>query len=86
MNARFESKPLKVAVRVRTKSDGKEGYVTKIGLLRMKRGGGDKIDVYFAEKQARGFTFMTRRLFVASFLEVIERIEESLEVGAPGTA
>jgi len=82
MNARFESKPLKLAAKVKTKSDGKEGYVTKIGLLRMKRGGSDKIDVYFPEKQARGFTFMTRRLFVASFLIVVERMEESLEVGA----
>lgn len=81
MNARFESKPLKLAAKVRTKSDGKEGYVTKIGLLRLRRAGSDKIDVYFPEKQARGFTFMTRRLFVATFLEVVERIEESLEVG-----
>ncbi len=81
MNARFESKPVKIAAKVRTKSDGKEGFVTKIGLLRMRRGGGDKIDVYFPEKQARGFTFMSRRLFVASFLEIIERIDEGLEVG-----
>lgn len=81
MNARFESKPLKLAAKVKTKSDGKEGFVTKIGFLRMKRGGGDKIDVYFPEKQARGFTFMTRRLFVASFLEVVERVDEGLEVG-----
>ena len=42
--------------------------------------GTDKIDVYFAEKQARGFTFMSRRLFVASFLEVVERVDEGLEV------
>ena len=51
-------------------------------LLRMKRGGSDKIDVYFAEKQARGFTFMSRRLFLASFLEVVERIDDTLEVMA----
>ena len=50
--------------------------MTKIGLLRMKRAASDKIDVYFPEKQARGFTFMTRRLFVASFLDVIERIPD----------
>ncbi|MBI3722844.1 hypothetical protein HY251_02650 [bacterium] len=81
MNARFESKPVKLAAKVRTKSEGKEGFVTKIGLLRMRRGGSDKIDVYFPEKQARGFTFMSRRLFVASFLEIIERIDEGLEVG-----
>ena len=82
MNARFESKPLKLAAKVKTKSDGKEGFVTKIGFLRMKRGGSDKIDVYFAEKQARGFTFMSRRLFLASFLEVVERIDDTLEVVA----
>jgi hypothetical protein len=81
MNARFDSKPLKLAAKVQTKSDGKEGFVTKIGLLRMRRGGSDKIDVYFPEKQARGFTFMTRRLFVASFLNVVERIDEGVEVG-----
>lgn len=82
MNARFESKPLKIAAKVRTKSDGKEGFVTKIGLLRLKRAGGDKIDVYFPEKQARGFTFMSRRLFVSSFLEVVERIDEGLELAS----
>ena len=81
MNARFESKPLKLAAKVKTKSDGKEGFVTKIGFLRMRRGGGEKIDVFFPEKQARGFTFMTRRLFVASFLDVVERIDEGVEVG-----
>jgi hypothetical protein len=81
MNARFESKPLKIAAKVKLKSDGKEGFVTKVGLLRMKMAGTDKIDVYFAEKQARGFTFMSRRLFVASFLEVVERVDEGLEVG-----
>jgi hypothetical protein len=81
MNARFESKPLKIAAKVKTKSDGKEGFVTKVGLLRMKMAAGDKIDVYFAEKQARGFTFMSRKLFVASFLEVVEKVDEGLEVG-----
>ena len=54
MNARFESKPLKLAAKVKTKSDGKEGFVTKIGFLRMRRGGGEKIDVFFAEKHAPG--------------------------------
>lgn len=81
MNARFESKPLKLAAKVKTKSDGKEGYVTKIGFLRMKRGGGEKIDVFFPEKQARGFTFMTRRIFVASFIDFVEHIDQGLEVG-----
>lgn len=82
MNARYDSKSVKIAAKVRTKADGREGYVTKIGLLRMKRGGGDKIDVYFAEKQARGFTFMSRRLFVASFLELVQRIDEGVEIAA----
>lgn len=82
MNARFESKPLKLAAKVKTKSDGKEGFVTKIGFLRMKRSGSEKIDVFFAEKQARGFTFMSRKVFLASFLQVVERIDEGLEVAA----
>lgn len=82
MNARYDSKSVKIAAKVRTKADGREGYVTKIGLLRMKRGGGDKIDVYFPEKQARGFTFMSRRLFVASFLELVQRIDEGVEIAA----
>lgn len=81
MNARFESKPLKLAAKVKTKSDGREGFVTKIGLLRMRRSGSEKIDVYFAEKQARGFTFMSRKIFLGSFLTVVQRIDESLEVG-----
>jgi hypothetical protein len=81
MNARFESKPLKLSAKVKTKSDGKEGFVTKVGFLRMKRGGGEKIDVYFPEKQARGFTFMTRRIFQAQFIDFVEHIDQGLEVG-----
>jgi hypothetical protein len=81
MNARFESKPLKLAAKIRTKSDAREGFVTKIGFLRIKRAAGDKIDVYFPEKQARGYTFMSRRVFLARFLEVVERIDETVEVG-----
>lgn len=82
MNARFDSKPVKIAAKVRLKADGREGYVTKIGLLRLKRAAADKIDVYFPEKQARGFTFMSRRLFVAGFIEVVEKIEDSLELAS----
>lgn len=68
MNARFDSKPLKLAAKVRTKADGAEGYVTRIGLLRMKRGGTTKVDVYFPERQARGYTFMNQKLYLANFL------------------
>ncbi len=68
MNARFDSKPLKLAAKVKTKADGAEGYVTRIGLLRMKRGGQTKVDVYFPERKARGYTFMNQRLYMASFL------------------
>ncbi len=80
MNARYDSKPVKIAAKVRIKADGREGFVTKIGFLRMKRAGSDKIDVYFPEKQARGFTFMSRRLFVAQFLEVVENIDQGLDL------
>lgn len=68
MNARFDSKPLKLAAKVKTKADGAEGYVTRIGLLRMKRGGATKVDVYFPDRKARGYTFMNQRLYMASFL------------------
>jgi hypothetical protein len=82
MNARFESKPLKLAAKVKTKSDGKEGFVTKIGFLRMRRGGGEKIDVFFPEKQARGFTFMSRKVFMSSFLSFVAHVDENVEVAA----
>ncbi|HZU97288.1 MAG TPA: hypothetical protein VFF73_11375 [Planctomycetota bacterium] len=82
MNARFESKPLKLAAKVKTKSDGKEGFVTKIGFLRMRRGGGEKIDVFFPEKQARGFTFMTRKVFMSSFLSFVANVDENVELAA----
>lgn len=68
MNARFDSKPLKLAAKVKTKADGAEGYVTRIGLLRLKRGGQTKVDVYFPDRKARGYTFMNQRLYMASFL------------------
>lgn len=68
MKARFDSKPLKLAAKVKTKADGKEGYVTRMGLLRMKRGGSHKVDVYFPERKSRGYTFMAQRLYLAGFL------------------
>ena len=68
MKARFDSKPINLAAKVKTKVDGAEGYVTRIGLLRLKRGGSTKVDVYFPERQARGYTFMNQRLYLASFL------------------
>lgn len=80
MKARFDSKPLKLAAKVKTKADGAEGYVTRIGLLRMKRGGATKVDVYFPERKARGYTFMNQRLYMASFLSyagVAPEVEET---------
>ncbi len=68
MNARYDSKPLKLAAKVRTKAGDSVGYVTRVGLLRLKRGGSTKVDVYFPERQARGFTFMNQRLYLASYL------------------
>ena len=69
MNARYDSKPLKLAAKVKTKAtDGAEGYVTRMGLLRLKRGGNTKVDVYFPERQSRGYTFMSQRMFQAGFL------------------
>jgi len=69
MKARYDSKPLKLAAKVKMKSDDDvEGYVTKTGLMRLKRGGTTKVDVYFPERKARGYTFMAQRLYLASFL------------------
>lgn len=68
MKARYDSKPLKLAAKVKMKADGSMGYVTRMGLLRLKRGGNTKVDVYFPERKARGYTFMSQRLFLASFL------------------
>ena len=80
MKARYDSKPLNLAAKVTTKAkkDGTaaEGYVTRMGLLRMKRGGNTKVDVYFPERQARGYTFMRQRMFLASFLSVAEKVSE----------
>jgi len=69
MNARYDSKPLNLAAKVRTKANGSvEGYVTRMGLMRIKRGGNTKVDVYFPERKARGYTFMSQRMFLADFL------------------
>ena len=67
MKARYDSKPLKLAAKVK-KANGDVGYVTRMGLLRLKRGGSTKVDVYFPERKARGFTFMKKSMFQASFL------------------
>ena len=69
MKARFDSKPLKLTHKVRTRANGAEGYVTRMGLLRLKRGGKTKVDVYFPERKARGYTFMGQKTYLASFLK-----------------
>lgn len=77
MKARYDSKPLKLAAKVKTKAgDGAEGYVTRMGLLRLKRGGSTKVDVYFPERNARGYTFMSQKMFLASFLSYSGSVEE----------
>ncbi len=81
MKARYDSKPLKLAAMVKTKAeDGAEGYVTRMGLLRMKRGGNTKVDVYFPERKARGYTFMGQRMFLASFLTYGGNVSEEVGV------
>ena len=75
MRARYNSKPLRLAARVRTKFGEDEGFVTRMGLLRLKRGGNMKVDVYFSEREARGYTFMKHRMYLASFLVYIGPIE-----------
>ena len=77
MKARFDSKPLKIAAKVRTKSDGSTGFVTRMGLLRLKRGGSTKVDVYFPDRQTRGYTLMNQRLYLASFLSYAGQAEEA---------
>lgn len=85
MKARFDSKPLKLAAKVRTKSlDGAIGYVTRMGLLRLKRGGNTKVEVYFPARVARGYTFMEQRMFLASFLRVEAIAEAGLFSDAGG--
>jgi hypothetical protein len=77
MKARYDSKPLQLAAKVTTKAvDGAEGYVTRMGLLRLKRGGNTKVDVYFPERKARGYTFMSQRMFLASFIDYSGKMEE----------
>lgn len=80
MKARYDSKPLKLAAKVQTKANGAEGFVTRMGLLRMKRGGNTKVDVYFPERKARGYTFMSQRMFLASFLKYGGNVSEEVSV------
>jgi hypothetical protein len=68
MQARYDSKPLRLAAKVYTKPGKTEGFVTRMGLLRLKRGGNAKVDVYFIERKARGYFFMRRHMYLASFL------------------
>lgn len=82
MKARYDSKPLKLAAKVKTKAKGSEGFVTRMGLLRLKRGGNTKVDVYFPERKARGYTFMNQRQFLASFLAYAGTVSEEVELTA----
>jgi hypothetical protein len=76
MKARFNSKPLEVAATVKTKA-GMMGYVTRVGQARVRRKLG-KVDVFFPERKARGFTFMRRSIFLASFLEIEENLVDAV--------
>jgi hypothetical protein len=80
MKARYASKPLKLAAKVKTRANGAEGYITRMGLLRLKRGGKTKVDVYFPERKARGYTFMGQKMYLASFLKYGGAVVEA-EVG-----
>ena len=40
------------------------------------RGGSTKVDVYFPERKARGYTFMSQRMFLASFLSYSGQVSE----------
>jgi hypothetical protein len=51
-----------------------------MGLLRLKRGGKTKVDVYFPERKARGFTFMGQKMYLASFLKFNGVVQEQLTV------
>lgn len=86
MKARYASKPLKLAARVKTKANGEVGFVTRMGLLRMKRGGATKVDVYFPERKARGLTFMGQRLYLANFLKFDGSVPEEAGVEAEQAA
>lgn len=79
MKARYASKPLKLAAKVKTKANGEVGYVTRMGLLRMKRGGATKVDVYFPDRKARGLTFMSQRLYLATFLKFDGSVPEQAD-------
>ena len=80
MKARYDSKPLNLAAKVRTRANGAEGFITRMGLLRLKRGGSTKVDVYFPERKARGFTFMGQKMYLASFLKYDGTVQEQLTV------
>lgn len=70
IKARFDSKPIELASVVKTKK-GALGYVTRIGEARVRRNLG-KVEVYFPERKARGYTFMRRSIFLANFIELVE--------------
>ena len=80
MKARYDSKPLRIAAKVQTRANGAQGYVTRMGLLRLKRGGKTKVDVYFPERKARGFTFMGQKMYLASFLKYDGAVAEQVGV------
>jgi len=67
MNARYEGKPVRLVAKVKTKPDGAKGFITRSGLLRLKRGSSN-VDVYFKDREARGITFLSSRIFFSTFL------------------
>lgn len=72
MNARYDSKPLRVVAKVRTKTDDSTtGYLTQKGLRRLQKEGDRMVDVYFAERRSRGYTFMIVLCLISSSLEYV---------------
>ena len=76
MKARFDSKPLKIAATVKTRK-GDIGYIVKADITRVRRNLG-KVDVFFPEREARGFTFMRRSVFLASFIELEQELKPAM--------
>lgn len=76
MKTRFDSKPILLAGKVSVKGHQEDYFVTRLGLLRIKRAKG-RVDVYAVEREARGYRFLKQKVVAIDQVEIEEEFSLS---------